>query len=37
MAMDFERVIVMDNGHVVEDGPPHDLLKKEGHFARLVA
>ncbi|MFW6076279.1 MAG: ABC transporter transmembrane domain-containing protein [Hyphomicrobiales bacterium] len=37
MAMDFERVIVMDSGHVVEDGPPHELLKKEGHFAKLVA
>jgi putative ABC transport system ATP-binding protein len=37
MAMDFERVIVMDNGRVVEDGPPNELLKSEGHFARLVA
>jgi putative ABC transport system ATP-binding protein len=37
MAMEFERVIVMDQGRVVEDGPPHELLKTEGHFARLVA
>jgi putative ABC transport system ATP-binding protein len=37
MALDFERVIVMDSGRVVEDGPPHELLKKEGYFARLVA
>jgi putative ABC transport system ATP-binding protein len=37
MAMDFERVIVMDNGRVVEDGPPNELLKTEGYFARLVA
>ncbi|HUF45384.1 MAG TPA: ABC transporter ATP-binding protein [Aestuariivirgaceae bacterium] len=37
MALDFERVIVMDNGRVVEDGPPHELLKKDGFFARLVA
>ena len=37
MAMDFDRVIVMDSGRVVEDGPPHELLKTEGYFARLVA
>jgi putative ABC transport system ATP-binding protein len=37
MALEFERVIVMDNGHVVEDGPPHELLKREGFFARLMA
>ena len=37
MAMDFERVIVMDNGRVVEDGPPQELLKAQGLFARLVA
>ncbi len=37
MAMDFDRVIVMENGRVVEDGPPQELLKKEGAFARLVA
>ena len=37
MAMDFERVIVMDSGRVVEDGPPQELLKAQGLFARLVA
>jgi putative ABC transport system ATP-binding protein len=37
MALEFERVIVMDNGHMVEDGPPHELLKREGFFARLMA
>jgi putative ABC transport system ATP-binding protein len=37
MALEFERVIVMENGRVVEDGPPHELLKTGGAFARLVA
>lgn len=37
MAVDFERVLVMDNGRLVEEGPPHELLNKKGVFSRLVA
>jgi ATP-binding cassette subfamily B protein len=30
-----DRVIVMDHGVVVEDGPPDELLGAGGYFARL--
>ena len=35
---DFERVVVVDGGRIVEDGVPAELLADEGsHYARLVA
>jgi putative ABC transport system ATP-binding protein len=37
MAMEFERVMVMENGRLAEDGPPDQLAKGQGIFARLVA
>lgn len=30
-----DRVLVMENGHVVEDGSPADLAAGDGHYARL--
>jgi ATP-binding cassette, subfamily B, bacterial MsbA len=30
-----DHVIVVDGGRVVEAGPPHSLLDRQGHFARL--
>jgi ATP-binding cassette subfamily B protein len=32
----FDRIVVIKDGHVVEDGPPGKLMEKEGHFSRLV-
>lgn len=37
MARDFERVMVMESGRLVENGSPEELANKEGVFARLVA
>jgi ATP-binding cassette subfamily C (CFTR/MRP) protein 1 len=35
--IDYDRIIVMGKGHVLEDGPPHILLENEdSHFAALV-
>ena len=31
----LDRVIVLHEGRVVEDGKPSDLMKKDGEFARL--
>ncbi|MDB5365537.1 MAG: transporter [Rhodospirillales bacterium] len=35
MLIDFDRILVLDQGHIVEDGSPQALLKGEGAFARL--
>jgi ATP-binding cassette subfamily B protein len=32
----FDRIVVIKDGRVVEDGPPSKLMEKEGHFSRLV-
>jgi ATP-binding cassette subfamily B protein len=32
----FDRIVVMRSGVVVEDGPPHALLKREGVYRELV-
>jgi putative ABC transport system ATP-binding protein len=37
MASEFERVLVMDGGRLVETGTPKELSSKEGIFAKLVA
>jgi len=37
MVRDADRVIVLDGGRVVEDGPPSALLASGGWFARLAA
>ncbi|KAJ2605713.1 Canalicular multispecific organic anion transporter 1 [Coemansia sp. RSA 1804] len=34
--MGSDRIVVMDNGRVVEVGPPSELLEKGGYFAELV-
>jgi len=35
--IDYDRIIVLDNGTVVEDGPPQDLLEDQsGHLSGLV-
>ncbi len=31
--MAFDRVLVLHDGRVVEDGPPHELIRDNGHFA----
>ena len=32
-----DRVLVVDGGQIVEDGPPAELRSRGGHFARLAA
>ena len=32
-----QRIITVEGGRVVEDGPPHELLRSGGRFARLFA
>ena len=36
LATKFDRVLVMDEGRLVEDGTPAELLKKDGKFAALA-
>lgn len=31
----FDRIIVLRNGHVLEDGAPADLIRRNGHFGAL--
>lgn len=33
--MDFDRVIVLDGGHIVESGKPQDLLSKDFMFKQM--
>lgn len=37
MAMRCHRVIILSDGHIIEQGPPQDLLKRQGYFADLYA
>jgi len=32
----FDRVVVIENGHILEEGAPEDLLTKSSHYSRLV-
>ena len=32
----FDRVVVLQDGHVVEDGPPDTLMRREGPYRDLV-
>ena len=34
---DYDKVIVMDRGRIVETGSPYELLLKKGMFAEMVA
>jgi ATP-binding cassette subfamily B protein len=31
----FDRIVVLDRGHIVEDGHPRELLCKKGYYARM--
>ncbi len=35
--IDFDRVVVMEAGQIVEYGEPHDLLQAQWHFYNLVS
>jgi ATP-binding cassette subfamily B protein len=32
----FDRIVVIKEGKVIEDGPPNSLMATGGHFSRLV-
>lgn len=34
--MDYDVILVMDQGHAIEFGPPAELLRKDGPFSQLV-
>ncbi|CAK0829864.1 unnamed protein product [Prorocentrum cordatum] len=34
--IDYDKIVVLSLGKVVEEGSPHELLQKEGHFASFV-
>ncbi|HCW95282.1 MAG TPA: ABC transporter, partial [Pseudomonas sp.] len=31
----FDRIVVLREGHIVEDGPPHELRRRGGEFEAL--
>jgi ATP-binding cassette subfamily B protein len=33
----FDRIIVIDHGHIVEDGPPRGLLQTRGEYSRMYS
>ena len=33
---DFDRIIMLEKGSIVEEGTYSDLMEKDGHFAQLV-
>ena len=37
LSMSFDRVLVMDQGRLVEDGTPDELMAKQGKLSQLVA
>ena len=34
--IDSDQILVLDNGELVEDGPPADLIANDGAFAAMV-
>ena len=32
----FDRIIMLHEGRVLEDGPPDDLMRRDGPYGRLV-
>ena len=35
--LDMDRILVFDGGKIIEDGSHEDLLKQNGHYAKLWA
>ena len=31
----FDRIVVLDRGHILEQGPPAELLQREGAYSRM--
>jgi len=32
----FDRILVIEGGRLVQDGPPRDLATRDGHFRNLI-
>jgi ATP-binding cassette, subfamily B, bacterial len=32
----FDRIVVMQSGRIVQDGPPEDLMQREGVYRELM-
>lgn len=35
--IEYDRIIVLDKGKLVEEGPPIDLIEKEGIFYEMIS
>jgi ATP-binding cassette subfamily B protein len=33
---EFDRILVIEGGRLVQDGSPHDLAARDGHFRNLI-
>ena len=32
----FDRIVLLESGRIVQDGPPNDLLRRDGPYRALI-